>query len=41
MRDEAIIIAIAVVTIIGAYIFYEISAEQFITVQVALIMPPS
>jgi hypothetical protein len=41
MRDEAILIAIAIVTVIGAYIFYDISAEQLANVQIALTMPPS
>jgi hypothetical protein len=41
MRDETIIIAIAIVTVIGAYIFYGISAEQLANVQVALTVPPS
>lgn len=40
MNDDAIIIAIAFVTIPGAYIFYGISTEQLAAVQVALSSPP-
>jgi hypothetical protein len=40
MNDEAIFIAIALVTIFGAYIFYGISIEQLTAVQVALTAPP-
>lgn len=41
MRDDTVIIAIAIFTLIGAYIFYGISAGQLANMQVALTMPPS
>lgn len=41
MRPDTVIIAIAIATLIGAYVFYGISVGQLPNIQVALTMPPS